>query len=97
MDRMMICYKVKPDQVERHLKLLRAVYQELASTEPDNLHWATFQLEDEVSFVDFVTGDDLPEPLPELETFQRFRANLEERCDERVVTEINEIGSFRFP
>ncbi len=93
---MMIRYKVKPDQVERHLELLRAVYQELESTQPDGFRWATFRLEDGVSFVDFVAGDDLPGPLPRLEAFRRFRADLEERCDERVAAELHEIGSFRF-
>ena len=95
MDRLMIRYKVKPDQVERNLELVRAVYQELESTQPDGLRYATFQLEDKVSFVDFALGADLPGPLPQLEAFRRYRANLEERCDERVVTELHEVGSFR--
>ncbi len=93
---MMIRYKVKPDQVERHLELLRAVYQELESTQPDGFRWATFRLEDGVSFVDFVAGVDLPGPLPRLEAFRRFRVNLEERCDERVAAELHEVGSYRF-
>lgn len=96
MDRMMIRYKVKPDQVERHLELLRAVYRELESTQPDGLRWATFRLDDGVSFVDVVAGEGLPGPLPQLESFRRFRADLERRCDERVATELREVGSFRF-
>ncbi len=97
MDRIMIRYKVKPDQVERHLELLHAVYQELESTQPDGLRYATFRLEDGVSFVEFALGADLPGPLPRLEAFRRYRANLEERCDERVATELHEAGSYRFP
>ena len=96
MDRMMIRYKVKPDGIERHLELLRAVYEELESTQPDGFRWATFRLGDGVSFVEFVAGTDLPGPLPRLEAFRRFRANLEERCDERVMVELREVGSFRF-
>lgn len=96
MDRMMIRYKVKPGQVEWHLELLRAVYEELESTQPDGLRWVTFRLEDGVSFVDFVAGAGLPGPLPRLEAFRRFRANLEERCDERVAAELHEVGSYRF-
>ncbi len=38
--RVMIRYKLKRDQVERHLELLRAVYEELESTQPDGLRWA---------------------------------------------------------
>lgn len=97
MDRMMIRYKVKPDQVERHLDLLDAVYRELESTRPDGFRWATFGLEDGVSFVDVVAGDDLPGPLPRLGAFRRYRADLDERCEERVAVELREVGSYRFP
>lgn len=40
--RMMIRYRVKPDQVERNLELVRAVYAELESTQPDGLRYGTF-------------------------------------------------------
>ncbi len=93
----MIRYKVKRDQVEQNLELLRAAYKELGSTQPDGLRWATFQLEDEVSFVDFVAGEADPGMLSRLEAFRRFRSTLDERCDEPpVMTELHEVGSFRF-
>jgi len=93
----MIRYKVKSDQVQENLELLRAVYKELGRSRPDGLRWATFQLEDKVSFVDFVSGADLPQPLPELEAFRRYRADLDERCVEPpVLTELHEVASFRF-
>ena len=97
MDRLMIRYKVKRDQVERNLELLRVVYEELESTQPDGLRWATFQLENEVSFVDFVEVEDGPGPFQQLPAFQRFRGTRDERCDgPPVVTELHEVGSFRF-
>lgn len=96
MDRMMIRYKVKPDQVQRHLELLDAVYEELESTRPDGFRWSTFRLEDGLTFVDFVAGENLPEPLPRLESFRRYRASLDERCDERFASELHEVGSYRF-
>lgn len=97
MPQVMISYKVKRDQVERNLELLRAVYEELESTQPDGLHWATFQLEDKVSFVDFVAGEADPGLLSQLEAFRRFRGALDERCDEPpVMIELHEVGSFRF-
>jgi hypothetical protein len=78
----MIRGKVKPDQVERNLELLRAVYEELESIQPDGLRYATFQLEDKVSFISFVEIEGGPAPLRQLKAFQRYRATLDERCDE---------------
>lgn len=96
--RVMIRYKVKRDQVERNLELLRAVYEEMESTQPDGLRDATFQLEDTVSFVSFVEVEDGPGPLRQLKAFQRYRTTLDERCDEPpVMAELREVGSFRFP
>ena len=97
MDRMVMRYRVRPDQVERHLGLLDAVYRELESVRPDGLRWATYRLEDGVSFIDVVAGEDLPGPLPRLESFRRFRADLDERCEERTSSEVHEVGSYRFP
>jgi len=94
MDRLMLRYRVKPEQLERNLQLVRAVYAELHATRPDGLRYVTFQLEDGLTFVDIAWGKDLPGPLPQLEAFRRFRADLEERCDERVVTEFTEVDSY---
>jgi hypothetical protein len=93
----MIRRKVKPDEVERELESLHAVYEELESVRPDGLRQATFQLEDKVTFVDFVDLAEGPGVLRQLEAFQRYRATLDERCDEPpVMTELNEVGSYRF-
>lgn len=97
MPQVMIRYKVKRDQVERNLELLRAFFAELASLQPDGLRYASFQLEDMVSFVHFVETEDGPGPLPELKAFQRYRGTIAERCDEPpVMTQLNEVDSFRF-
>ena len=94
----MIRYKVKRDGVERNLELLRAVYEEMEAARPDGLSYATFQLEDGVSFVDLVSTENGPGPLSRLEAFRRFRSTLDERCDEPpTMTELREVGSFRFP
>ncbi|CAA9459717.1 MAG: hypothetical protein AVDCRST_MAG02-2058 [uncultured Rubrobacteraceae bacterium] len=97
MDRMMIRYRVKPDELERHLELLRDVYEELESTKPEGFRWATFRINDETSFVDVVSGNGLPGPLPQLESFRRYRATLDDRCEGRAATELEEVGSYRFP
>lgn len=95
--RVMIRYRVRRDQVDRNLELLRAAYEELESVQPDGLRWVTFQLEDGVSFVDLVGGEDSPGVLSQLPAFQRLRATLDNRCDEPpVMTELHEVGSFRW-
>jgi hypothetical protein len=92
--RAMIRYKVRRDQLERELELLRAVYEELDATRPNGLRYATFQLDDEVSFVEFAEADG-PGQFSKLDSFRAYRATLDERCDEApVVTELNPVGSF---
>jgi hypothetical protein len=94
---MMIQYKVKPGQVERNLELLHAFFDELATCQPKGLRYASFQLDDKVSFVHFVQTDDGAGPLPALKAFQRYRITIEERCDEPpVMTQLNEIATFHF-
>ena len=51
MRQVMVRYKVKPAQVEENVELVRAVYDELRRTEPRGLRYATFRLDDGVSFV----------------------------------------------
>ena len=47
----MIRYKLKPDEVDENLALLREVYAELKAVQPDGLREATYQLDDKVTFV----------------------------------------------
>jgi quinol monooxygenase YgiN len=89
--------KIKPDQVEHVLELLRAVYDELASAQPDGLRYATFQLDDKVTFVSFVQLADGPGVLQQLKAFQHYRTSLDERCDEPpAMTMLHEVGAYRF-
>jgi quinol monooxygenase YgiN len=99
MRQVMVRYKVKPDRVAENEELVRAVYAELARTQPGGLRYATFQLEDGVSFVHIssLETEDGRNPLSELEAFARFQEGIGDRCDEApVVAPLREIGSFRF-
>jgi hypothetical protein len=49
MKRIMVRYKVKPDQVAANERLVRDVYDELARTRPEGLRYGTFKLDDGVS------------------------------------------------
>ena len=97
MARVMVRYRVKPDQADRNEQLVRAVYDELRRTEPTGFRYATFQLDDGVTFIHLASTDSGTEqsPLAALESFRQFQAGIADRCDEPpVVTAIREIGSF---
>ena len=100
MKQTMVRYKVKPDRVEENEELVRAVYDEIHRTEPVGLSYATFKLDDGVSFVHLVSienGDGRQGPLSKVEAFKRFLEDIDDRTDEGPVsTDLSEIGSFRF-
>jgi hypothetical protein len=98
MKQVMVRYKVKPERAQENEELVRAVYAELQGSQPTGIRYATFQLDDGVSFV-HLSSTETPDghnPLPELEAFKAFLKDIGDRCDEApVVTEVREIGSFR--
>jgi hypothetical protein len=97
MSMVMVRYKVKPGRAEENAQLVRAVYEELASSDPDGLHYATFQLEDGVSFVHIASVEDGQNPLREVKAFQEFQKDIADRCAEPPVTaKLDQVGAFRF-
>ena len=97
MRRVMVRYKVKPDQVAANEQLVREVYEELSRAQPDGFHYGTFKLEDGVSFVHIASQEGEQNPLADVAAFQRFQENIRDRCDEPpVVAVLDEVGSFRF-
>jgi hypothetical protein len=93
----MVRYKLKPDRVDENERLVRAVYQELAERRPAGLRYATFKLEDGVSFVHLASQEGEESPLGRIDAFARFQEGIRERCDEPpVVVKLDEVGSFRF-
>jgi hypothetical protein len=97
MRRVMVRYKVKPDQVAVNEQLVRDVYEELHGTSPGGFHYGTFKLEDGVTFVHIASQEGEQNPLADVAAFQRFQENIRDRCDEPpVVAVLDEVGSFRF-
>jgi hypothetical protein len=99
MKQVIVRYKVKPERASENEELVRAVYAELHQTNPAGVHYATFQLDDGVSFVHLASHDseDGSSPLSEVQAFKRFQEHIDERAEESpVVTGIREIGSYRF-
>ena len=96
MERLLMRYRVMPDRLDEHLRLLAEVYAELDRVAPDGFSWATFRLEDG-SFLEIAIDPNLPGPLPGLGSFARYRAGLEDRCSDREAIEIQQVGAYRFP
>ena len=96
MPQVMVRYRVHPDRVAENEELVRAVYDELAASKPESLHYATFKLPDGVTFI-HVAQHGEPNPLPAVAAFQRFQKGIQARCEDApVVTGLQEIGSYRF-
>jgi hypothetical protein len=91
-------YRVKPDRAGENENLIRGVYDELHRAAPASFHYATYQLEDGVSFVHFAIDetDDGHNPLNDLSAFGAFQEHIGDRCDEPpVVSELRRVGSYR--
>jgi hypothetical protein len=98
MDKVMIRYRVTADRLDQHLALLRAAYDELHASAPENLRWVTYQLDDSLSFLDIVSGSGDPADLAARPAFHRFRSTLDDRCDEPpTMNGITEIGRYSSP
>jgi hypothetical protein len=97
MRRVVVQYKVKPEQADRNAELVRAVYTELERTNPGDLRYATLRLGDGVTFIHIAEEpEERPSALSGLESFQRFRPGIAERCEAPpTVNEAHEVGSFR--
>jgi hypothetical protein len=99
MSKVMVRYKVKPERAGENEQLVRAVYEELARTTPEGLSYATFRLDDGVSFVHIASSEsgDGRSPLREVNAFREFQKDVADRCEEQPVTcDLLEVGSFRF-
>jgi hypothetical protein len=99
MKRMMVRYKVKPERASENEGYIARVFEQLEREKPAGVRYASFKLEDGVSFVHIVSNEavDGRNPLSELSAFKTFAAGVKERCEEPpIVAELSEIGSYGF-
>jgi hypothetical protein len=95
MRQVMVRYRVKPEHAAENERLVRAVYDELRDAAPDDVQYATFRLDDGVTFVHVAFGN-AGARLPELAAFRRFQEGIADRCDEPpVAATLSEVGSYR--
>ena len=77
-------YKVQADKAEENRAFIGKVFEELAESKPQGLKYASFNLEDGQTFVHVAIVDtaDGINPLPEMNSFKAFVADLRDRCEE---------------
>ena len=89
-------YRTKPEQADENERLIREVFAELAQEGPSGLHYATFRLDDGVSFVHVAVLDGEENPLTSSPAFAAFQAGIAERCAEGPFpADATTIGNFR--
>ncbi len=91
-------YTTKPDRADENQKLIERVFEELDDRAPDGFGYASFRLEDGVSFVHVVVErSEGTISLNDIAAFREFVAGIQERCVEPpVAQEATVVGSYRF-
>ena len=91
-------YRTKPERADENQALVEKVYAELDEQHPDGFRYATFRLDDGVTFVHVATVDtpDGHNPLADLPAFAAFQREVGDRCDEPpVAMPATVVGSYQ--
>ena len=75
-------YMTKAERADENEELIRNVFAELAETKPEGLHYATFRLDDGVSFLHVAVVDADENPLTTSPAFAEFQADITDRLTE---------------
>ena len=69
-----VSYQVRPEAKAEHVRLIKAIFEQLQAERPGNVEYKVVCLDDGVSFVHVSTADtpDGSNPLPELASFREF-------------------------
>lgn len=96
MKHVMVRYTVRPDKAEENVRLISAVFARLHQNAPEGLAYASYRLDDGVTFVHVASvADTDAHPLRSLSEFNAFTSTIRERCDVAPVTTTLElIGSY---
>ncbi len=91
-----IRYKTKPECVAENERLIRGVYAELATNQPEGLHYATLRLDDGVSFLHVAVLDGDENPLTTSAAFAEFQSHIGDRLAEGPAqADATPVGSYR--
>jgi quinol monooxygenase YgiN len=94
----MVRYKTSEKHADTNAALVRAVFEELRARAPKGLRYATYRLEDGMTFVHIATLDSPDDnPLTALPAFKAFQKELKDRCVEPpAFSELSPVGSYGF-
>ena len=98
MPAVVVRYKTKPERAEENQELVEQVFAELGELHATGFAYASFRLDDGVTFVHVVVEEDAPGSvsLADLRSFREFQAGIVDRCSEQpVATSATVIGAHR--
>src|SRR5262245_55971377 len=80
-------YRTKPERADENQQLVEKVFAELDEMHATGFAYASFRLEDGVSFMHVVVEEDGAQSvsLADVPAFQQFLAGIADRCDEPPV------------
>ena len=77
MSRTIVRYETRPERADENQRLIEKVFAQLAELAPAGLRYATFRLDDGVTFVHVVDQDgDGPSPLASVPAFEEFTSGI---------------------
>jgi len=96
MRHVMVRYTTRQERAEENARLIETVFESLRNEAPPGLAYASYRLDDGVSFVHVASMDDGDDnPLRRLTAFQAFTAGVRDRCDAPPVTTVlHEVGRY---
>ena len=90
-----IRYRTKPESADENERLVRGVFFELAEQAPAGLRYATFRLDDGVSFVHVAVLEGEDNPLSMSPGFAEFQSGIKDRCAEGPIpSDATVIGNY---
>ncbi len=80
MPKVIIRYKVRPDEVRQNIALLLEFFKELEIAPPPDLTYEAYILEDGVSFVQIVDSPNGAQSFGHLSSYRKYRDTVAARC-----------------
>lgn len=97
--RVLVQYRTAEQHADENQALIEAVFAELDAVRPEGLRYATFRLDDGVTFVHVASIEtaDGSNPLDAIEAFRNFGQGIAGRCEDGPkASAATLVGSYRF-